>query len=120
MLAAGTVVHLLGALRRAIGRVILWFFLLLIVGGGVTELVAYFAVGRPSPYAPTPLAHITAAIIGLALGYAAALTVLVGEVIHFLVSSIRSAENEIKAEIGAPGKLIGAITQGVGNLEKRL
>src|SRR5258708_32400136 len=107
MVAAGTVVHLLSALRRAIGRVFLWFFLLLIVGGGATELVAYFAAGRPSPYAPTLLVHITAAIIGLVLGYAAALTVLVGGGIHFLLSSIGAAENEVKSEIAVPGQLIG-------------
>jgi len=120
MFAAGTIFHLLGALRRAIGRVFLWFFLLLIVGGGATEIVAYIAAGHPGTFAPSVLTHVTAAIIGLALGYAAALTVLVGEVIHFLVSSVRTAEHEIKAEVAAPGKLMGAIVQGAENLEKKL
>lgn len=115
MLAAGTLFHLLGALRRAIGRVFIWFFLMLIVGGAVTEVVAYFAVGHPSlsGYHPAVLTHIAAVVIGLVLGYAAALTVLVGEVVRFMVSSVKTAEKEIKAEVSAPVKLVDALVQSV-------
>lgn len=120
MVAAGTVFHLLGALRRAIGRVFLWFFLLLIVGAAGTEVAAYFVLGHPASYTPAGLTHVVAVAIGLVLGYAAALTVLVGEVIHFMVASVHTAEREIKAEVAAPAKIIGAIAQGVEGLEKKL
>jgi hypothetical protein len=121
MATASTLVHLLSALRRAIGRVFLWFFLLLIVSVAVVEVIAYFAVGHPtlSSYHPAALTHVAAVVLGLALGYAGALTVIVGEVVHFLVASVHTAEREIKAEVSAPAKLISAVAQSIENREKQ-
>ena len=76
MQAASTMFHLLGALRRAIGRVFLVFFLLFLNVAGKSPRAWRMPL---LPHALTPLTRITAAVIGLSLGYAAALTVLVGE-----------------------------------------
>lgn len=115
MVNASAAFHLLGALRRAIGKVFLWFFLMLIVGGGASEVVGYFVGGQHVHV----LTHIAAAAIGLTLGYAAALTVLVGEVIRFLVGTARTAEKEVKTELSAGGKLVNAIVDGVEHHDKR-
>jgi hypothetical protein len=121
MATASTLFHLLGALRRAIGRVILWFFLTLIVSGIIVEVIAYFGAGHPAlgSYSPTIWTNIAAVGLGLAFAYAASLTVIVGEVIHFLVASVQTAEREIKTEVAAPAKLLGAVAQSIENLEKK-
>ncbi len=121
MATASTLVHLLGALRRAVGRVILWFFFVFIIAGVAVEVVAYFAAGHPSlsQYAPTVWTNVAAIGLGLAFAYAAALTVIVGEVIRFLIASVQTAEKEIRAEVAAPAKLMGAVVQGIENLEKK-
>jgi len=106
MQAASTMFHLLGALRRAIGRVFLIFFLFLIVAGGITEGVGY---STSNPHALTPLTHITAAVIGLALGYAAALTVLVGEAIRAMVSAIQTVEKDVKGELSGGAKILETV-----------
>jgi len=106
MQAASTMFHLLGALRRAIGRVFLVFFLFLIVAGGITEGVAFVASGE---HAPVLLTHITAAVIGLSLGYAAALTVLVGEAIRALVSAIQTVEKDVKGELSGGAKILETV-----------
>jgi hypothetical protein len=122
MATAGTLFHLLGALRRAIGRVFLWFFLVLIVSGVAVEVIAYFASGHPtlSHYSPSMWTNIAAIGLGLAFAYAAALTVIVGEVVRFLVSSIQTAGREIRSDIAAPEKLVGAVVQGIETLEKKI
>ncbi|HEV2404627.1 MAG TPA: hypothetical protein VGR88_04205 [Ktedonobacterales bacterium] len=109
MVSASTAFHLLGALRRAIGKVFMWFFLLLIVGAGASEIVGY-AVGGHHLHL---LTHIAAAAVGLTLGYAAALTVLVGEVIKVLVGTVHSAEKEVKTELGMGGKLVNSLVDGI-------
>lgn len=115
MVNASAAFHLLGALRRAIGKVFMWFFLMLIVGGGASEAVGYMVGGHHLHV----LTHIAAAAVGLTLGYAAALTVLVGEVIRFLVGTARTAEKEVKTELSAGGKLVNAIVEGVEHHDKR-
>lgn len=116
MQSASTVFHLLGALRRAIGQVILWFFLLLIVGALIVEGIGYFAAGQHFEL----LTHIAAGAVGLTLGYAAALTVLVGEVIRFFVASVRTAERDLKGEVTAGAKIMDTVVQGIEHLEKRM
>lgn len=116
MQAAGTVFHLLGALRRAIGRVILWFFLTGIVAAAVVEIVGYIASGQK---APGVLTNVVAAVIGLSLAYSAALTVLVGEVIRFIVGSATKAEQDVKADLSGGAKFLDAALQTVEHREKK-
>ncbi|MGH2484854.1 MAG: hypothetical protein ACRDHE_02470, partial [Ktedonobacterales bacterium] len=59
------------------------------------------------------LTHIAAAVVGLTLGYAAALTVLVGEVIRALVASVHTAEKEVKTELGVGGKIVSSLVDGI-------
>lgn len=119
MQAASTMFHLLGALRRAIGRVIIWFFLTGIVAAAIVEGVGYFADGHPNPYHPALLTHIAAIIAGVVLAYAAALTVLVGEVVRFVVGSAEKAEREIKGEVSGAAKFLDAAVQTVENRERK-
>ncbi len=120
MHTASTAFHLLGALRRAIGRVVLWFFLPLLLSVIAVEAIGYFVAGHPATYHPTLLTHIAAAVLGLALGYAAALTVLVGEVVRFFVEALKSAESDLKNEVSGGAKLMGSVVQSVENLERKL
>ena len=80
-----TAFHVFGAFGRAIGRVILWFLALLIIGFGAVEAVARLVIGHPN----TVLLNIGAVVVGLVLGYAAALTVLVREVVGALIGVVR-------------------------------
>lgn len=115
MQAASTMFHLLGALRRAIGRVIIWFFLTGIIAAAIVEGVAYVEAGQKFVL----LGHIAAIVIGVALAYAAALTVLVGEVIRFVVGSAEKAEQQIKGEVSGAAKFLDAAVQTVENRERK-
>ena len=119
MQSASTMFHLLGALRRAIGRVLLWFFVTGILAAAVVEGVGYFAVGHPNPYHPALLTHVAAIVAGVVLAYTAALTVMVGEVIRFAVSSAQKAEQEIKGEVGGAAKFLDAAMQTVEHRERK-
>lgn len=119
MQAAGTLFHLLGALRRAIWRVILWFFLTGVISVVVVEVVAFAADSQKTNYHPGVLTNIAAAVIGVALAYSAALTVLVGEVIRFIIGSAEKAEKEVKSELSGGARLLDAAFQAVENREKK-
>jgi hypothetical protein len=98
--------HLLGGLRRAIGRVILWFLIFGIIGAAVVEVVALVESGGATP---TLVTHITAAIIGVVVGYAAGLTVVVTEVIRFVVDAAKEAAKGVEGDIGQLGGIAGAV-----------
>lgn len=80
-----TAFHVFGAFGRAIGRVILWFLGFLVVGAAAVEVVARVVIGHPN----TALLNIGAVVVGLVLGYAAGLTVIVREVVSALVGVVR-------------------------------
>jgi hypothetical protein len=105
-----TAFHIFGAFGRAIGRVILWFFILLIVGFGAVEGYVHFFVSHPA----TVFDHIGAAALGLVLGYAAALTVIVREVAGALIGvvrEIRKIGTEGETDVGKiVSRLEGAIS----------
>ena len=109
MNAASGLFHLLGALRRAVARVILFFILFFIIGAGLIELLA-FIVGS-HPYTPAVITHIAAAVTGIILGYAAALTVLAGEAIRALVDAIKDVEGGVKSELGDGVKIFDRVIQ---------
>ncbi len=104
MSVTSTLFHLLGALRRAIGRVVLVFFLFLIISAAIVEALAYFTLHHNNP--PE---HIAAAIIGVVVGYAAALTVLVGEAIHLLVEAIQTVEKDVQSEVSGGVKILDQV-----------
>jgi hypothetical protein len=107
MPGTSTLFHLLGALRRAVGRVLIFGLLFLVIGAGLIEGLAYIIGSRP--YQPVLITHITAAIAGVILGYAAALTVLAGEVIHAFIDAIRDVENGVKSEVGGGVKILDRV-----------
>ena len=82
-----TAFHIFGALGRAIGRVLLWFFGLLIVGFGATQGVVA-ATGHNVGL----FSYIGGAVVGLVLGYAGALTVIVREVVTVLIDVFREVQ----------------------------
>jgi hypothetical protein len=98
--------HFLGALRNAVARVILFFIVFLIIGAALIEGLAYI-VGRSSSgaYSPALITHITAAITGIILGYAAAFTVIAAEAIQALIGAIRDVEKDVEKGVasGASG-----------------
>ena len=107
MNAASSLFHLLGALRRAVARVILFGLLFFIIGIALIEGLAYIVGSRP--YTPALITHITAVITGLILAYAAALTVLATEAIKALVDAIRDVEGGVKAEVGDGVKIFDRV-----------
>lgn len=112
---ASTAFHLFGALRRAIGRVFLWFFVFVVVGVAAVELAAFQLTSAK----PTLLTHIIAAIVGLLAGYAAALTVIVREAIRFLITTIQTVEKDVKGEIGQGEQLLARVAAEVSGRGKK-
>ncbi|HEU5349394.1 MAG TPA: hypothetical protein VFU63_12360 [Ktedonobacterales bacterium] len=102
----GVVGHLLGGLRRAVGRVVLWFIIFGLIGAAVVEIVAFIETGGDAPGLFT---NIIAVIMGIVFGYAAGLTVVVGEVIRFMVEAIHEAEKGIEGDLSTLGSVAKAI-----------
>ena len=117
MPTSSVLVHFLGALRRAISRVLLWFFGLLIVTIIVVEAVGYFQAGHPAQYRPGVLTNIAAAVLGLSLAYSAAVTILIGEVISFAIKSVEGFEREAKHELSGAGQLVETIVRDIEHKE---
>jgi hypothetical protein len=85
--------HIFRAVRRAIGKVLLWFVVGLGVGGGAVVGVGLFHNGLTSGVqSPNLLTHIAAGAFGLVLGYAAALTTAVSEAIRALIDAGKDVE----------------------------
>ncbi|MFI5274542.1 MAG: hypothetical protein ACHQ4H_16040 [Ktedonobacterales bacterium] len=105
--------HLVKALARNIGRVLLVFIIFLIIGVVVMEVVSYFLSGAASfsTYHPAVLTHIVSVLFGLAVGYASALTVIVSEAIRALVGAVRSVEKDVQGEVSGTGKVLQAVEQ---------
>ena len=104
MSVTSTLFHLLGALRRAIGRVLVVFLLFLIISAAIVEALAYFTLhhnGLPE--------HVAAAVIGVVVGYAAALTVLVGEAIRLLIEAIQTVEKDVQSEVSGGVKILDTV-----------
>lgn len=105
----GVVGHLLGGLRRAIGRIVLWFLIFGLIGAAIVEGAAFFGTKG----GPTTITHIIAAAIGLTLAYAAGLTVLMVEVIRFLVGAVKEAEKTVEGEMGNLGGIVGEVGKAI-------
>ena len=112
--AAGSILsHVFKALRRAIGRVLLWFLIGFVVGAAIVEGIGFAAAGGHFVL----LGHIAAAVAGLALAYAASLTVLVIEVIGFFVKTLQDLEHDVRSEMSGGTRIVEGIVE---NIEKRL
>jgi hypothetical protein len=109
----GIIGHLLGGLRRAFGRIVLWFFIFGIIGAAVVEIVAFVE----TQHGPSLLTNITAAVVGVIVGYAAGLTVLVAEVIRFLAEAVRDAQKTVEGDLNNLGGLAGTVAK---EIEKRI
>lgn len=107
--------HLAGAFLRNVGKVILAFIIFLVIGFIVMEVIAYFLAKPPSfsAYQPGLLTHIVAVLFGLAIGYAAALTVIAREAIHALIAAVRAVESDVQGELAGPGKVLHAVEQAI-------
>jgi len=114
-MSASVLGHIFKALGRAIGRVLLWFLIGFVIAALIVEVVAYVAGGHQFP--PTVLTHVAAGVMGLAIGYAFGLTVLVFEVVRLLVETVQGLEKDVKGEMAAPAKVIESVIE---NVEKRL
>ncbi|HEY7781198.1 MAG TPA: hypothetical protein VIC85_13380 [Ktedonobacterales bacterium] len=102
--------HLMGALRRAAGRVFLAFVLTLIIVGGGT-IVAYVVL-RGGSFTNT-FVDIAAAFIGVGWAIAVSLLVLVFEVIRGLVAGVRDAAKDAQSEIHDAGKLVEGVAHSI-------
>ncbi|MBA3824462.1 MAG: hypothetical protein H0X24_11280 [Ktedonobacterales bacterium] len=127
--------HIFRAVRRAIGKVLLWFVIGLGVGGGAVEGVGVFNHGFSAGIqTPTLLTHIAAIAFGLVLAYAAALTTAVTEAIRALIEAGKDVEqgavklektvtgdlgNVASGGEGILGGVIKAVEQGAQRLEGR-
>ncbi|MBF6590386.1 MAG: hypothetical protein IVW57_07620 [Ktedonobacterales bacterium] len=117
MVAAGIGFHLFNALRRAFWRVLTWFFLTGLIAAVVTELAGIFATGGRLP---TALTHLVALGLFLAVGYAAGMTVLVGEIFRSLLILVRDIGQGLERGVEEGGKLGGVVARGMERLERRV
>lgn len=112
---ASTIVHLAGALRRAAGRVIVTFFLTLIIVGVIGEAIGYFIFGHFEL-----VTHILSAVLAVGWAIAISLLVLVGEVVRGLVVAARDSVKDVEKQVGDAGKLVGGVISSVeGHIEKK-
>jgi uncharacterized ion transporter superfamily protein YfcC len=106
----------LGALRRAAGRVILTFFLTLIIVGAIVEAVGYFVAQQHFNI----FTHILAAVLAIGWAIAISLLVLVGEVVRGLVKAAREGVQDVEKQVGDAGKLVGGVISSVeGRMDKK-
>lgn len=76
--------HILGGLRHALRAIALTFIIVLIVVAVATEVIAGFLTHS----FPSGLTHLTAAALGLAFAYAAAVTVAMEELLRAIIKAI--------------------------------
>ncbi len=100
--------HLLRALRRAAGRVIVTFLLTLVVVLGLSEALHYFVAGNNGV-----LTHIVSSLMAVGWAIAVSLLVLVFEVIKGLVESARDVARDVGREVGDAGQLVQGVVQSV-------
>ncbi|MEO7000762.1 MAG: hypothetical protein ABI068_03080 [Ktedonobacterales bacterium] len=114
-MTAGILGHLWRGFWRALGQIILWFLIGFVIAALIVEAVGYFEGGLHFP--PSLLTDIAAIVMGLAIGYAAGLTVLVFAVVRLLVETVQGLEKDVKGEMAAPAKVIESVIE---NVEKRI
>lgn len=93
MITFGFIRHVLGAARRALSRMLIWF---LVVGGIAAIAVELVSIFANNMQLPTLLTHLAAIAFGVAVGYAAAMTVLVAELFRDLTRAVGDLERGIE------------------------
>jgi putative flippase GtrA len=93
--------HLMKTAVRAFFRIALTFVLFGAIGVGVSLLVAY---QMTHVWPPTVLADVIAGAIGVLLGYAAGLTVLVREAIGGVLTAEHDIAGGIERVVEAPAR----------------
>ncbi|HKD76396.1 MAG TPA: hypothetical protein VKB76_12915 [Ktedonobacterales bacterium] len=108
--------HLLAAVGRAFLKIVGFFLLFGVIGAGAVEGVAF----GTTQHVPSTLTHITAAVFGVVLGYAAGLTTAVVEAIRGLIEAGKEGVKEAeKVEQTVTGD-IGNVVKGIeGEIGKR-
>lgn len=109
MLAGSFLWHLFRALRRSFTRVMLWFLVTGLIAAVVVELIGIYESGGQFP---SELTHITAALMGIVVGYAVSATMFIGEIIRDLFSTVDDIEKEVRHEFAAGTKLIDDLVEG--------
>lgn len=109
MLAGSFLWHLFRALRRSFTRVLLWFLVTGLIAAIVVELVSIYESGGQLP---SELTHITAALMGIAVGYAVSATIFIGEIIRDLFSTVEDIEHEVRHEFATGAKLVDGLVEG--------
>src|SRR5690349_14809479 len=109
MLAGGFMWHLFRALRRSLGRIMLWFLVTGLIAAVIVELVGIYESGGQLP---TTLTHITAAVLGVAVGYAMSATMLIAEIIRDLFITIEDIEHDVRNEFAAGSRLVDDLIEG--------
>lgn len=108
MLVGSVLFHLLRALKRSFVHIISWFAITGLIAAVVVEIAAI--VGTHGSF-PTLLTHLTALALGLAIGYAVAISMLVTEVFRDLIEAFETMTHDLTKELGMGSKLIGAAVQ---------
>lgn len=109
MLAGGFMWHLFRALQRSLGRIVLWFLVTGLIAAVVVELVGIY---ESDGQLPTALTHITAAVLGVVVGYAVSATLLIAEIIRDLFLSVEEIGHDVRNEVVAGGKLVDDLIEG--------
>jgi len=79
-----TAKHILGSLRRAIFAVGITFIITALIAAAATEVAAAFLTKE----FPSGATHLAAAALALSFGYAAAVTVFVGEILRAIIKAV--------------------------------
>jgi hypothetical protein len=98
--------HLLGALRRAAGRVFITFLLTLVVVAALSEGIHYVLARNNGV-----LTHVVSALMAVGWAIAVSLLVLVFEVIKGLVEGARDVARDVEREVGQAGQLVQGAVQ---------
>jgi hypothetical protein len=88
---------LIPALFRAFFRIVFFSLLFLVIGGGITLLVAYANTPKWH-WPPSTLTIVVVAVIGVLAGYAAGLTTLAREVIRGVKDVERDVVRGVEGE----------------------
>lgn len=117
MLFAGIAIHFISALKRAFARIVLWFALTGLIAAIIVELAGIIASGGRLPTGST---HLVAFALAVAVGYAAAMTVLVGEIVSSLFETVRGIGKEVEEGLHDARKIGDFVARSVEYRERHL
>ena len=86
--------HILTGIRRALYAVALTFIIVALVVAAATEVIGSILTKQIPPSGPT---HLAAAALAISFGYAAAITVALGEILRAIIDSVELIIREAEA-----------------------